>query len=720
MLGAFTNFVVAFARAHQMGAYGLVGLVACSESLPVVGAFIPGDAIILGISALVPTGALSVWPLMIGALVGAVIGDGFAFWLGRHYQVAILNRWPFRGHPRLVTRGTAFLQRHGGKSVFVARFTPGVRAIVPVLGGILQMDVVRFCIMNGLSALLWSPAHVLAGVAVGASFVLLGAVAGRLALMVGIVLALLALLYVLARYTVRRLPPLALRAQERVRLWASERDHWFARQVLAVLDPSRQEMPGLALLAAVVLSSLWLFFGVLQDVLAGDPLVRANQAVFHFLQGLRTEWVDQVMVGITELGDSHVVAAVALAALAWLAWRRNWRAAAHLFAVLAIAGLATVALKIALHIHRPEPIDTGWDAFSFPSGHSAANAALYGFLAIITAWETDARWRLPLIGALALLVGAIDFSRVYLGAHWLSDVLAGSAFGIAAAALLGIAYLRHDPPRVGAMGLCVTAGLGLLIAGAVHIEHRHRADMLRYAVRREIRLMPLAEWWRHGWMSLPARRIDLIGGAEEPLTFQWAGRRAALRQELAAHGWHAPPPWTGRTAARWLEPHVRLADLPVLPHLQSGHREALVLVHAVAGQGGQERFVLRLWRSGVELTRGAAPALPLFVGAVIEQRARRIAPIMTITQELPDFDAPRNALGAALAQPRLAERPGTSLASGWDGCVLLARTDSAVARGPGLNAQARRAARLSHHRRAATSAQIASTRPNGQAPCRNP
>lgn len=674
MLGAFIASVVALASAHRGVAYGLIVLVAFSESLPVIGAFVPGDAIILGISALVPTGALHLWPLILGALGGAVLGDGFAFWLGRHYHAAILNRWPFRGRSRLVTRGTAFVKRHGGKSVFVARFTPGVRAIVPVLGGILGMDVTRFYLMNVLSALVWSPAHILAGAAVGASFVLLGAVAGRLALIVAIVLVLLGALYASVRYVLRRVPPLALGAQERLRRWAGEREGWFARALLAVLDPSRKELPGLALLAAIMLSSLWLFFGVLQDVIAGDPLVRANEAVFHFLQGLRTDWVDQAMVAITELGDVRVVAAVTLATLAWLAWRRNWRAAVHLIALAAIAALATVVLKVLLHVQRPEPIGTGWDAFAFPSGHSLANAALYGFLAIITAWEIDARWRLPVSGTLALLVGAIAFSRVYLGAHWLSDVLAGTAFGVAAAALLAIAYLRHNPPRVGAVGLGATVALTLLVAGALHIEQRHAADMRRYAVRQRTQFVQLAAWWRHAWMHLPARRVDLIGGAEEPLTFQWAGRRAVLARELRGYGWHAPPRWTPRTAARWLDPHAALMSLPVLAHLESGHREALVLVHAaVTGQRSRQRFVLRLWRSNVELTGGASPRVPLFVGTVTEERARRVADIMTVTHELPTYDAPRKLLSRALGHSRLATRSGTALDADWDGGVLLGR-----------------------------------------------
>lgn len=706
MLGALTRSVVTIAQNHRDIAYGLIALVSFSESIPVAGAFVPGDALILGVSALVPTGAVKIWPLILAAMAGAVLGDGFAFWLGRHYHETILNRWPFRGRPKLVQRGTAFLQRHGGKSVFVARFTPGVRAIVPVLGGVLRMDVGRFYFMNVLSAILWSPAHILAGALIGASFALLGAVAGRLALIVAIVLVLLGLAYVLVRYALQRVLPLALRAQEHARLWARGHDSWLARQVLSVLDPARKEMPGLALLTGIVLCSLWLFFGVLQDVIAGDPLVRANSAVFHFLQGLRTEWVDQVMVAITELGDVRVVAAVTVVSLAWFGWRRNWRAAAHLIAVLAVAALVTIALKVTLQVHRPEPIDTGWDAFAFPSGHSVSNAALYGFLGIITLRDISARWRVPLAGGLVLLVGAIAFSRVYLGAHWLSDVLAGVAFGTATAALFAMAYLRHNPPPVGATGLSITACLGLLLMGAAHIDHRHAHDMRRYAVHHREYQIAFDAWWQHEWARLPARRVDLIGGAEEPLAFQWAGRRNALRTELAEHGWRAPPRWTARTATRWLEPHVSLTHLPVLPHLENGHREVLVLVHPVKMHPSRQRLVLRLWRSDFKLTRRTARSVPVYIGSVVDQHAKRVTYLMTLTYISNNYNAPRDELAASLMCHRLAKRTGTSLGRRWDGRVLLAQPAGTD--------------RLRTQRRTATTAHMASTRPNGHAPCKNP
>lgn len=672
-MGAFIATIVELARAHQGLAYGVILVVALSEALPVVGAFVPGDAIILGISALVATGAVHLWPLIVAATLGAIIGDGFSYWLGHRYHRAILGRWPLSRYPALIARGEDFFQRHGGKSVLIARFTPGVRAIVPLIAGTLLMSPVRFYAMNVFSAVVWAPTHILAGAAIGASLVLLGAVAGRLAIFVVILVAFLGVTVWATRYAARRLPPLVASALDRLRAWAQARDTWLSRRLLSILDPARKELPGLALLGAILVASLWSFVGVFQDVIAGDPLVRADAAVFHFLQALRTAWVDQIMVAVTELGGATVTTAVTLATLLWLAWRRNWRGTAYEAAAVGVAGLFTLLLKVTLHLPRPTAIYSGWDVFAFPSGHSTVSAALYGFLAIVVAWEIGVRWRFVVAIAAALLVAAIAFSRVYLGAHWISDVLAGLTFGTAWAALLGIAYLRRNPPPIRAAGLCAIAGLTLLLVGTVQVERQHAADMSRYAVRQQIETMTLATWWQQGWSELPARRVDLTGEIEEPLTFQWAGTRTALETELAAQGWALPVPWTAQSALAWFAPDIRLANLPVLPRLENGRQEALVMIRPVADEASEARLVLRLWRSNVVLSSVGATVVPLWIGTVSEERVERMSWVLTATREVPDYNGPRAVLTAAIGAHRLAERGPASQEPGWDGSILLGR-----------------------------------------------
>lgn len=82
------------------------------------------------------------------------------------------------------------------------------------------------------------------------------------------------------------------------------------RLVRSLLDPDQPEVLGVLILGLALIGGLWLFLGVLQDVIAGDPLVRADRAVFHLLQSLRLPVVDQIMVALTELGDAAVVVPV--------------------------------------------------------------------------------------------------------------------------------------------------------------------------------------------------------------------------------------------------------------------------------------------------------------------------------------------------------------------------------------------------------------------------
>ncbi len=671
MGGALLTSVVAFSRSHRELAYGLILLVSLLEALPVVGAFIPGDAIILAVSALVPTGALGLWPLMIAATLGAILGDGLSFWLGRHYRESIVGHWPVSHYPRMVTRGEDFLRRHGGKSVFIARFTPGVRSIVPMLAGTLRMRPRRFYVMNVLSALCWGPVHILAGVAIGATLLVLGAVAGRLAVLLAIVGVLLALIVWITRYGLRRLPAVVAAGEERLRAWAQGRDTWFGRALLSILDPARKELPGLALLGAILVGSLWLLLGVLQDVLTGDPLVRANEAVFHFLQSLRTEWFDHVMVAVSEFGDAQVVIAVGLVVVFWFALRRNWRGAAHAVGAVGLSIVLTLLLDALPHGPSVHPFESYWGAFAFPEGHSAANAALYGFLAMVAAWELTMPWKLLVASVAAILVSAVAFSRVYLGAHWLSGVLAGVAFGTAWAAFLAIAYLRRNPPPIRAGGLCALAGTALLVVGAARVAQSHGADMRRYAVQEHTQAMSWAVWWRGGWSELAARRLNLLGEERAPLTFQWAGSDVQLARDLAAHGWSAPVPWTPRSALAWLDPHVRLGSLPVLPHLENGRPQALVRVLPLAGAAGTSRLVLRLWKSNVRLSNPGATPAPLFVGMVSEQRVSRPNWFLTLTRSIPDYDRGLDALAAAIPASQLVRRRVAARSPGWDGRVLL-------------------------------------------------
>gem|GEM_PF-15190 len=440
-----------------------------------------------------------------------------------------------------------------------------------------------------------------------------------------------------------------------------------SRPLLALTDPGSTAR-SLAVAGFLVAGALLAFFAVLEDVASGDPLVRADASLFHFLQTLRGASLDRVMVAITELGDGRVTIAVAIAALFWLIGRRRWRAALYGGAAVAGASIFVLVFNLVLPLARPTDVASGWSAFSFPGGHVAIDAAFYGFLAVIAAREVGAPWRQGILGGIVLLVAAIAASRLYLGVYWLSNAVAGLSFSTAWVALLGIAYLRRAPPAVGVQGLLILVGLTIFAVGGWHISRDHAADMARYAVRAETRIMTLLGWWRAGWAQLPARRLALTGLYHEPLTLQWVGDPNDLKARLLSAGWRTSVPWSRRSGFSWLTPRARLLDLPVIPRLHNGYRTALILVHA--GDGPASRFVLRLWRSDVAVRDGRGVVRRLWIGTVLAERMERVAGVMTLIRTEMDVNAPRDAVAAALSPSRLVRR--SSGEAGWDGLVLLA------------------------------------------------
>ena len=115
-----------------------VFLVALMESLVVLGLVIPGAALLFGAGALIATGTLPLYPVLLWTILGAAFGDILSFLLGWHYHQRLRVLWPFRRYPVLVNRGVNFFVDHGGKGVFMARFIGPLRPIVPAIAAMMH------------------------------------------------------------------------------------------------------------------------------------------------------------------------------------------------------------------------------------------------------------------------------------------------------------------------------------------------------------------------------------------------------------------------------------------------------------------------------------------------------------------------------------------------------------------------------------------------------
>ncbi len=195
----------------------------------------------------------------------------------------------------------------------------------------------------------------------------------------------------------------------------------------------------------------WLFYAagalalaVLVVVVLGATIARGHQFAFDraIMLAMREPenmrvpegpaWLKQVMVDVTALGGETVLAIVVIATAGLLALQRRWLTFWLVLGGTISGSLAVGLIKNGVGRARPALIDhlvQVWSA-SFPSGHAANSAIVYLTVALLLMQIVESRSsRWYLISVAVLLVTAIGVSRVYLGVHWPSDVLAGWSFG---------------------------------------------------------------------------------------------------------------------------------------------------------------------------------------------------------------------------------------------------------------------------------------------------
>jgi membrane-associated phospholipid phosphatase len=193
-------------------------------------------------------------------------------------------------------------------------------------------------------------------------------------------------------------------------------------------------------------------FGVLLwSVLVHGGLTAADSSSATYIAGHRPEWLTPLVQLVTWLGSSFFIIPFGLAVSGYLWLRRHtWRPLIMMAgAFLGAAGLYDI-VKPAVGRARPSAAlqvggpDEGW---AFTSGHATQSIAFYGMLAVvIIVWWAPNRRLLIAFGA-ALIVLVVGASRLYLGVHWLTDVLGGYALGLAWLSLVMVTSLALENRR---------------------------------------------------------------------------------------------------------------------------------------------------------------------------------------------------------------------------------------------------------------------------------
>lgn len=664
------NSLLSWLSAHPVITGVVIFLVAFSESLVVVGIIVPGAAVMIGFGALIATGYLDFWPTTILAILGAVAGDGLSYWLGKKYQRQLFNLWPLSRHPELFDRSVRFFDRHGGKSVFLGRFVGPLRALVPAVAGMSHMPLSRFAFTNVLSAIGWAPLYLLPGIAFGLSLELATEVAGRLAILIVVLLVLFLILIWIIRHTYAWLAPQTDALLFRLLMW-SRRHPLIGKLPISIASPDQPEMRGLTLLAILLLITTAGFLLLSQAVL-GDTMLGGMDKLLHgALQALRSPPIDSLMVLATSLGDAVLLLIIVIITALWLGWQRHWLALWHCLAAFLFPALLVQLLKLSFDLPRPPTAMLPTDLHTFPSGHATLAMTVYGFLAVLITRDLVPRYRTSVYTIAGILIMAIGFSRVYLGAHWSTDVIAGLTLGLAWVAFLGIAYRRHEKLAQIPAKKTLLLGLALAFVMIAYPIAKYDQHKQTYAPHYETQILDASSWWQTDWQTLPLYRGDLRKQNNHPLTIQWTGTLTSLSQHLYRHGWQQPEYSTAKLL-QWLNPNPDLKKLPLLPQVHEGQYETLRLIKY---EKQLDRIlVLRLWPTHKKIQKNKT-LLPLWVGNVSYLSATKTVGVtflsteQAFTQPLTQFRKDIEGLDSVLREGNTAELDKQQR----DGRVLLLR-----------------------------------------------
>ena len=358
-----------------------IALIALLECLALAGVLIPGVVLLFAVSSLAGAGALSLPAALAWAYGGALVGDGLSYAIGRHFHQRIRRVWPFRQHPEWISHAEQFFNRYGIVSLLIGRFIGPLRPILPMVAGMLDMPRLRFALVSLVAAAGWSVAYIAPGWLAGAAL--------QLPLPEGFWPQALWLSSLI-------ITPLA------VGLWLGAREYRYATL-----------LTGMSCAAALlILLTTWPHFQVL------DPWI--NQA----LQRTHTPNADVWFSRISALGDTWPLFAGGLSLTLGLWLMRARRQALFMaVSVLTATGL-TGLIKLSIARQRPPGLGQTLEQISLPSGHSVLALTLALSLGVLLGRGRRATGRLTWLLVFSVPALPVLYSRLYLSAHWPTDVAA--------------------------------------------------------------------------------------------------------------------------------------------------------------------------------------------------------------------------------------------------------------------------------------------------------
>jgi membrane protein DedA with SNARE-associated domain/membrane-associated phospholipid phosphatase len=435
--------------------YLLVGALAFLETGAFIGLVAPGETALLLGGLVAGQGQVDVLTMIAVVWACAVAGDLTSFFLGRRLGRAFMVKHGAKvqiTEPRL-EQVEGFFDRHGGKAILIGRFVGLVRAVAPFMAGSSGMPLRRFLPYDVIGAGLWGSTFVVLGYIFWQSFSQLVDYAKKGALALGAVIVLVVAIVWLVRWV--RDPD----NRERLRAWTDRQAQRpalrpLARVLAPVLRTTRRPArfvwdrvtPGdlgleLTTLFAVAGVGAFVFVWDLVRIEQDNGLLAGDAGSLRLADRLHMDMLVNAAKVVTALGSLPVAIALVALAAATLVWRRALRDALALVAGLALTYAAVHITKDAVDRPRPARALVDTDGAAYPSGHAAYAVTWIAVAVAVSRALPNVASRFAFVTVAIVIAVAVGLSRIYLRAHYLSDVVGGWGLGAAIFALCGIAAL---------------------------------------------------------------------------------------------------------------------------------------------------------------------------------------------------------------------------------------------------------------------------------------
>ena len=165
MLNGWFDHIVAWVGTHPLAAGLVIFAIAFCDAVVVLGAIVPALPLLFAIGVLIGLGEISGPYAVACAALGAFVGDGISFWIGRRWGPRLRSVWPFTRYPQLLDRGETMFRRNGIKGILIARYVGPIRPFVPAVAGMLRMPLKRYLPASAFAAASWALLFLIPGLA---------------------------------------------------------------------------------------------------------------------------------------------------------------------------------------------------------------------------------------------------------------------------------------------------------------------------------------------------------------------------------------------------------------------------------------------------------------------------------------------------------------------------------------------------------------------------